>query len=571
MGAFSTIPLPLSGANGGTGTVNPGGQLSLTGNLQIVGSSTYFLTFTGSSSVTFPTSGILANQDYVNSAITGLLHLQGAQDCSTNPNYPSANKVDAYVVSVAGKIGGASGTAVDAGDVYFATANNAGGTEASVGTSWAHIEHNLPALGTMATQAASAVAITGGTLSGTVAYTGAPITDTYLAGLVKPAVALVAAANVTLSGEQTIDGVLSSASLILATGQTSGAENGPWLSAAGAWTRPGWYTNGSAVQAPQFLTTFVRLGTTYQGSTWRMTTASVTIGTTVTAWVQTPTNINSVTGTLSGSSVSGGTFGAVNASALTALTAASITASTTVGRNLLNLTNPSAVTWNRVNADNSVSSRTAAQTLSDIGAQASGSYAASGANSDITSLSGTAAITGGAGSMTITSGTGNSRTLALRTTTSGGTATTAITLGADQSVTLAANLVLGGTGAGITGIGSGIAAVVGGNWDINNTGASGVTRIYGTSGVVIRSSTSTGTAIMSIRHGISGAMTAGAVTVTDTGATANTRYGGTPHTLGTVAVPAMAYASSRSAGASFVWTSSAPTDTSTWDWWAFEP
>ncbi len=72
----------------------------------------------------------------------------------------------------------------------------------------------------------------------------------------------------------------------------------------------------------------------------------------------------------------------MDGSALTALTAANITASTTVGRNLLNLTNPSAVTWNRVNADNTVSSRTAAQTLSDIGAQASGTY--------VTSVTGTA-------------------------------------------------------------------------------------------------------------------------------------------------------------------------------------
>jgi hypothetical protein len=47
---------------------------------------------------------------------------------------------------------------------------------------------------------------------------------------------------------------------------------------------------------------------------------------------------------------------------------------TTVGQNLFTLTNPSAVTWLRVNADNSVSPRSAAQTLSDIGAQASGNY-----------------------------------------------------------------------------------------------------------------------------------------------------------------------------------------------------
>lgn len=106
-------------------------------------------------------------------------------------------------------------------------------------------------------------------------------------GLVKPAVAVVAVANLALTGEQTIDGQLTSTSLVLATVQTAGAENGPWVSAAGAWARPTWYPNGSTTEAPQFLTTFVRLGTVYVGSTWRMTTASVTIGTTATTWVQT--------------------------------------------------------------------------------------------------------------------------------------------------------------------------------------------------------------------------------------------------------------------------------------------
>lgn len=51
------------------------------------------------------------------------------------------------------------------------------------------------------------------------------------------------------------------------------------------------------------------------------------------------------------------------------------------------------------------------------------------------SLTGVGNITGGASSMTITAGTGNSRTLALQSTTSGGTATTFLTGNADQSVT----------------------------------------------------------------------------------------------------------------------------------------
>lgn len=84
-----------------------------------------------------------AIKTYVDNAVTGLLDFKGSTDCSANPNYPAALKGDSYVVSVAGKIGGASGTSVDVGDVYAASADNAGGTEASVGTSWFHLEHNL--------------------------------------------------------------------------------------------------------------------------------------------------------------------------------------------------------------------------------------------------------------------------------------------------------------------------------------------------------------------------------------------------------------------------------------------
>lgn len=75
--------------------------------------------------------------------VSGAWRLKGNTDCSTNPNYPAAVTGDAYVVTVAGKIGGASGVSVDVGDVYVAKADNAGGTQASVGSSWFVIEHNL--------------------------------------------------------------------------------------------------------------------------------------------------------------------------------------------------------------------------------------------------------------------------------------------------------------------------------------------------------------------------------------------------------------------------------------------
>lgn len=88
-------------------------------------------------------NGDAATKSYVDSAVTGLLDFKGDQDCSANPNYPSASKGDAYYVSVAGKIGGASGKSVEVGDVFAASADNAGGTEAGVGSSWFVLEHNL--------------------------------------------------------------------------------------------------------------------------------------------------------------------------------------------------------------------------------------------------------------------------------------------------------------------------------------------------------------------------------------------------------------------------------------------
>lgn len=100
---------------------------------------------------------------YVDGKVVGLLDYQGAIDASTNPNFPAASKGDVYRISVAGKIGGASGTVVQAGDEIVANADNAGGTLASVGASWDIIQGNILAASTtvagyveLATQAETA-------------------------------------------------------------------------------------------------------------------------------------------------------------------------------------------------------------------------------------------------------------------------------------------------------------------------------------------------------------------------------------------------------------------------------
>jgi len=59
-----------------------------------------------------------------------------ATNCGGNPNYPEGLVGDQYIVSVAGRMGGASGKTVYVGDLVYCITPNAGGNEATVGTSW---------------------------------------------------------------------------------------------------------------------------------------------------------------------------------------------------------------------------------------------------------------------------------------------------------------------------------------------------------------------------------------------------------------------------------------------------
>jgi hypothetical protein len=86
-----------------------------------------------------------ALQAIIDSSVAGLIDLKGDLDASSNPNYPVALKGDSYIITVEGKVGGASGKSVQSGDYLIAKADNAGGTEASVGASWFVLERNIPA------------------------------------------------------------------------------------------------------------------------------------------------------------------------------------------------------------------------------------------------------------------------------------------------------------------------------------------------------------------------------------------------------------------------------------------
>lgn len=73
-------------------------------------------------------------------ATASALTFKGTMDLSGNPNYPSGVTGDVYAVSVAGKIGGASGVSLTQGDLILCITDNAGGTQASVGADWTTIQ-----------------------------------------------------------------------------------------------------------------------------------------------------------------------------------------------------------------------------------------------------------------------------------------------------------------------------------------------------------------------------------------------------------------------------------------------
>ena len=100
----------------------------------------------------------------------------------------------------------------------------------------------------------------------------------------KTPVTLATTANITLSGEQTIDGVLTSSTAVLVKNQSTGAQNGIYTTGAGAWTR-----RSDANEAAELvgMAVFVRSGTANGGKQFVCTTpAPIVVGTTALTFME---------------------------------------------------------------------------------------------------------------------------------------------------------------------------------------------------------------------------------------------------------------------------------------------
>jgi hypothetical protein len=93
---------------------------------------------------------VTAAKNYIDAQVGGVVAaadamvFKGVLDASASPNYPAASRGDTYRISVAGKVGGASGTNVEVGDLIIClTDGTASGTQAGVGASWTIVQTNI--------------------------------------------------------------------------------------------------------------------------------------------------------------------------------------------------------------------------------------------------------------------------------------------------------------------------------------------------------------------------------------------------------------------------------------------
>lgn len=220
-GTSPTLVTPVLGAATAT-SVNKvaftapatGATLVLANNstLETVGAFATTLTVTGATTLTLPTSGTLATQAYVDSAVAGLLDYKGAYDASTNtPDLDSAPsgilKGDCYTITAAGNF---FALAVEVGDFIIAEINNP-----VLIADWTVVQRNESGLAVTGSSLAQFAATTSAQLAGVISDetgsgalvfgTSPTLTTPVIASIVNTGTLTLPTSTDTLVGRATTD------------------------------------------------------------------------------------------------------------------------------------------------------------------------------------------------------------------------------------------------------------------------------------------------------------------------------------------------------------------------------
>lgn len=194
--------------------------------------------------------------------------------------------------------------------------------------------------------------------------------------------------NLTLSGIQTINEVTGADGVrVLVNGQSDQNQNGGYVMRSGAWDR----VNDSMYRG---VVCVITGGNAYKDTMFIQSRPTDAPDGSSSAWFRRVDNRQVAVSSILASAFVSSFLGSPDASGGRSALGAS-----TVGGNLLVATNPSAVTFIRVNADNTVTFRTPSELLTDIGAAASGSYLTASNNLSDVANAGTARTNLGLGTI----------------------------------------------------------------------------------------------------------------------------------------------------------------------------
>lgn len=135
----------------------------------------------GTNTTQIATTAFVVTEIAARLATADALEYKGAIDASANPNYPAADAGATYRISVAGKIGGASGPNVEVGDLLICHVDgSSSGTQAGVGANWDIIQTNIDGAVTVdgsQTLTNKTINLSSNTLSGTTAQFNTALSD----------------------------------------------------------------------------------------------------------------------------------------------------------------------------------------------------------------------------------------------------------------------------------------------------------------------------------------------------------------------------------------------------------